>query len=209
VGEGGLGGRKVIRRMQGFIYIAGSFGTVVRSKCGAGKSYIDNDPHFWTNPPTWGICRNDLRKRATLGDYIFFVLPCNASQPQCIFAYLKIKEKISHFDAYRRSNLRSKRMGNKSPNGNIIVDCNGRYNRFDANAHRSKFERIHNEYAVGDQRYSRQLSAAEIFERAPRFMNLLQRVFGRGGNRPIDFISRYGQQLSPAQVRMILRWLGA
>src|SRR5207302_3597272 len=99
--------------MKGFIYIASAFHTVNRSKCGRGGSWVDNDPHFWTNPPTWGICRNDLRKRADPGDYIFFVLPRHGRHPQMIFGYLRIAEpKITHAAAYHRGDLKSKRMGN-------------------------------------------------------------------------------------------------
>jgi hypothetical protein len=106
--------------MKGFIYIASAFHTVNHSKCGRGGSWIDNDPHFWTSPPTWGICRNDLRKRADPGDYIFFVLPRHCRHPQMIFGYLRIAEpKITHAAAYHRTNLKSKRMGNKNPNGKI------------------------------------------------------------------------------------------
>jgi hypothetical protein len=41
--------------MKGFIYIAGSFRTVRRTACGGDASWIDNDPHFWTQPPTWAF----------------------------------------------------------------------------------------------------------------------------------------------------------
>jgi len=27
---------------------------VFKKKCG-GAGWLDNDPHFWTQPPTWGI----------------------------------------------------------------------------------------------------------------------------------------------------------
>ena len=37
--------------MEGRIYIAGAYTTVVNSKCSHGKDWIDNDPHFWTDPP--------------------------------------------------------------------------------------------------------------------------------------------------------------
>src|ERR1700733_13967401 len=128
--------------MKGYIYIASAFETVNRSICGQKGSWIDNDPHFWTSPPTWGICRNDLRARADVGDYVFFILPRHGRHPQMIFGFLNIAEKISHFDAFRRHDLRSKRMGNKMPNGNIIVCANGTYNRFDGGVHKRKFDKI-------------------------------------------------------------------
>ena len=189
------------------MYIAGSFQTVRRAACGGGTGWIDNDPHFWTQPPTWGICRNDLRRKADPGDYIFFVLPRNARHPQSIFAYLCIDQKISHYEAFKRRNLRSKRMGNKSPNGNIIVDETGSYNQFDADAHRHMFERVVREYVVGNSTHSRLLAEENINELAPDFLNLLRRLFGGSGSKPFDFITRYGRQLSANQVRAILQWI--
>jgi hypothetical protein len=47
-----------------------------------------------------------------------------------IFGFLKVAEKISHVEAFSRADLRSKRMGNKTPNGNILVEANGRYSRY-------------------------------------------------------------------------------
>jgi hypothetical protein len=57
--------------VKGYIYIASAFETVNRSACGQKGSWVDNDPHFWTSPPTWGICRNDLRAGAEIGDFVF------------------------------------------------------------------------------------------------------------------------------------------
>lgn len=137
--------------MKGYIYIASAFETVNRSVCGQKGSWVDNDPHFWTSPPTWGICRNDLRAGADVGDFVFFVLPRRGRHPQMIFGFLKVVEKISHIEAFPRPDLRSKRMGNKTPNGNIIVDAGGRYNRFDGGAHKQKFEKIKRHYVVGSE----------------------------------------------------------
>lgn len=196
--------------MKGFIYIAGSFETVNRSKCGRGRAWIDNDPHFWTNPPTWGICRNDLRRKAEKGDYIFFVLPAKAKHPQTLFAYMQIaEEKISHIKAYRRSDLVSKRMGNKSPNGNIIVDRSGKYNPFDGGGHQHMFEKIKNEYAIGDPNNSRFFTGPQIAALARTFLPTLSMILERAGARPIDLITRYGTQLSEQQVHSLLEWANA
>lgn len=192
--------------MKGLMYIAGSFHTVQRNACGGGKGWIDNDPHFWTQPPTWGICRNDLRHRADEGDYIFFVLPRNAQHLQCLFAYMRVAKKITHDEAYRNRYLISKRMGNKNPNGNIIVNEYGRYNRFDGGAHRHMFENIKREYVVSDPINSRLLTSQEIGHLAPSFNPMLQDVFGSWGTMPIRIISRYGRTLNPEQVNEIIRW---
>ena|ERR1035438_4093402 len=110
---------RIPQTRKGYIYIASAFETVNRSVCGQKRSWVDNDPHFWTSPPTWGICRNDLRTGAEIGDVIFFVLPRRGRHPQMIFGFLKVAKKISHLEAFARPELRSKRMGNKMPNGNI------------------------------------------------------------------------------------------
>jgi hypothetical protein len=194
--------------MSNFIYIAGSFETVNRSKCGRGKAWIDNDPHFWSDPPTWGICRNDLRQKTYPGNYIFFVLPKNGKHPQMIFGYMKVEEKISHIDAYHHPQLVLKRMGNKNPNGNIIVDSHGKYNLFDGSAHKNIFDKIKKEYAIGKQETSKFLTANEIKSLAPNFVAKLSQITRKEGNRPIDIISRYGLELSNSQVQQLIAWIG-
>jgi hypothetical protein len=199
--------------LKGFIYIAGAFTTVNRSKCGKGKGWIDNDPHFWTSPPTWGICRNDLRKLAEPGDYVFFVLPVRAQHPQMIFGYLRIAEpKISHAAAYHRPELKTKRMGNKNPNGNILVDANGKYSRFDGNVHKSQFERIKDEYAIGDDNGSRFLDDRSIRSLAPYFVSTLANILGVTASpelTPFKLITRKGRELNARQVKRLLRWLNS
>lgn len=195
--------------MKGYIYIAGAFHTVNRSKCGRGGAWVDNDPHFWTpsEPPTWGICRNDIRKKVEPGDYVFFVLPRHCRHPQMIFAWLQVDKKIKHLEAYHSRGLPSKRMGNKNPNGNIIVDANGRYNRFDGGVHRYKFERIKDDYVVGKPSSSEMLDDQRIRRLAPGFVPTLVSVMGIPGNRAIDVISRAGRTLDERQVSALLSWL--
>ncbi|MFL6232236.1 MAG: hypothetical protein ACJ76N_03810, partial [Thermoanaerobaculia bacterium] len=194
-------------RMKGYIYIAGEFETVNRSVCGQKGSWIDNDPHFWTQPPTWGICRNDFRANSETGDAIFFVLPIKGRHPQMIFAYLTIEKIITHSQAYSMADLKSKRMGNKMPNGNIIVDETDSYNRFDGGVHKYKFHKIRQHYALGDPNTSRMLSPDEINRLAPHFVGRLSQILGRSGRRPIDIISRKGRILTPSQVQELLAWI--
>ena len=188
------------------MYIAGSFEIVIRSKCGRSKEWIDNDPHFWTQPPTWGICRNDLRRKTKPGDTIIFVLPKNGKHPQMIFGYLKIKELLTHLEAYKRNELKSKRMYNKNPSGNIIVDNNGNYNRYDGGVHRQIFEKIKNHYAIGELE-SKLLSVNKIEKLAPSFMDTLKSITGKDGKRPIDIITCHGIELSKKQVKKIINWI--
>ena len=124
-----------------------------------------------------------------------------------IFAYLKIKEKISHFAAYHRKNLRKKRMANKNPNGNIIVNANGNYNLYDGGAHRDIFHKIKDEYVVGDAARSRMLSESEIVRLAPSFVKKLSSITGIKGQRVIDIISRAGRSFTADQVDQLLTWL--
>jgi hypothetical protein len=195
--------------MKGYIYIASAFETVNRSVCGQRNGWVDNDPHFWTNPPTWGICRNDLRAAAAAvaGDVIFFVLPKRGKHPQCLFGYLTIEKIVSHLAAYRDPRLRSKRMGNKHPNGNIIVTADGKYNRFDGQVHFYKWEKIARHYAVGCEGSSRLLTAADIQRKAPSFLPVLRKILGKSGDRAIDLISRRGAKLNPEQVAQLLAWV--
>jgi hypothetical protein len=193
--------------MKGYIYIASAFETVNRSVCGQKGSWIDNDPHFWTLPPTWGICRNDLRSAADVGDFVFFVLPRKGRHPQMIFGFLKVAEKISHIEAFPRPELRSKRMGNKMPNGNIIVEADGSYNRFDGGVHKQKFEKIKRHYVIGSEAESRMLTPEEIRYLAPKFLRELSSILGLRGERAIDIISRKGRVLTGRQVKSLLTWL--
>ena len=197
--------------MKGRIYISGAFRNVSRTRCGGGVGWIDNDPHFWTTPPTWGICRSDLRKLVRPGDYVFFVLPKNADAPQMIYAYLKVKRKVDHLAAYHRPELRRKRMRPSAPgrpNGNIIVDARGRYNPLDGNPdHRKRFRRIREHYVVGDARESEFLSRKRIERLAPRFADELRRVFRTNKRRVIDVISRWGRVMNEEQVDDLSSWL--
>jgi hypothetical protein len=159
--------------MAGYIYIASAFETVNQSSCGQAGSWIDNDPHFWEDPPTWGICRPDLRAGASEEDVVFFVLPKHGRHPQMIFAYLTIKEIITHAEAFSRPELLCKRMGNKTPNGNIIVNARGEYNKFDAGVHFENFDKIKLRYAIGKLTASRMLTSQEIQQFAPSFIEQL------------------------------------
>ena len=98
-------------------------------------------------------------------------------------------------------------MGNKTPNGNIIVDASGGYNRFDAGAHKHRFEKIKMHYVIGDESGSRMLSPREIRIRAPEFLTKLGAVFGVCGERPIDIVSRKGRVMTSRQMKSLLRWL--
>lgn len=191
--------------MKGIIYIAGAFQNLKATDCII-EGEIDNDPHIWTKPYTWGICRPDLRERICIGDYVFFVLSANANLPQMIFSYIKVAKIITHKDAYFEPELRSKRMANKKYNGNIIVDENGDYNRFDLGIHRHNFERIKKRYVVADMSISKKLSGQKIIKESAEFVNNLKHIFEIKSkvNTPIDIISRYGKSLTEIQVHKLI-----
>jgi hypothetical protein len=194
--------------MEGRIYISGVFTTVNRSKCGGGVGWLDNDPHFWTWPPTWGICRTDFRRVVKVGDYVFFVLPKASELPQMVYGYFKVREKIiTHMQAFRRPDLRRKRMGNKVPNGNIIVDAQGRYNRHDGGYHKDRFREIKRYYVIGDGNESEFLSEGRIRQLAPEFVAILNRVFRTRKSSVFGIIGRKGRTMSEEQVSRLLAWL--
>jgi hypothetical protein len=124
-----------------------------------------------------------------------------------IFGFLEIAETLSHIEAFRRPDLHSKRMGNKLPNGNIIVDAGGEYNRFDGGAHRHKFDRIKSHYVVGSEAKSRMLTSEEIRRLAPTFLKTLGSILGVQGARAIDIISRKGSVLTAKQAMALVAWL--
>lgn len=192
--------------MGGRIYISRAFTEIDRTR--ADEVWLDNDPHFWDSPPSWGICRTDYRRTIAIGDYVFFVLGKRSRLPQMIYGYLQVKEKITHEEAYHREALRQKRMGNKNPNGNIIVDEAGRYNRFDKGIHHRRFEHIRQHYIVGDKETSAFLAEEQIRALAPGFVPALNRIFGMNRETPFAILGRSGRRLSDDQVDAILAWMG-
>lgn len=191
--------------MKGYIYIAGGFGTVNRSTCGQKGSLVDNDPHFWTQPPTWGICRNDLRASANVDDVVFFVLPRNGRLPQSIFGYLTIERIITHSQAYATPSLKAD--DEQDAKGQHHCERDGRVQRPDRRDHEHIFHKIKLRYAVGNVSQSRLLTPAEICKLVPSFVEKISQVLGKSGSRPIDIISRWGAFLSPSQVNELLAWL--
>lgn len=99
-------------------------------------------------------------------------------------------------------------MGNKMPNGNILVDADGRYNRFDSGAHKHMFEKIKRYYVVGSETESRILTSEEIRRFAPKFLGTLSSILGVKGDKAIDIFSRKGRVLTGRQVKSLLAWLG-
>lgn len=194
--------------MKGYIYISGAFTTVSRSKCG-GAGWLDNDPHFWTQPPTWGICRTDLRRCVRPDDYVFFVLPKAAELPQMVYGYLRVRERITHVEAYHRPGLASKRMGSgRNPNGNIIVTADGQYNPWDGSAsHKRRFDAIKAHYVIGDPGESDFLTEAKIKRLAPHFLGFLTKLFSASGSSVFEVISRGGRRLDERQVDRLLLWI--
>lgn len=193
-------------KAQGRIYIASAFTNLKYSKCKSNKEWLDNDPHFWGNSaPTWGICRTDFRKQLNTGDYIFYVLPKNIDLPQMIFGYIKILENITHIAAYKR--FPYKRMGNKNPNGNIIVDKFDNYNKYDYGIHKKRFEQIKKYYIVGDKANSRLLEPNEIQNLSMGFLNKLNEAFNTKATNIFAVVGRKGRVLNEKQINILLNWL--
>ncbi|MCZ7398580.1 MAG: hypothetical protein O8C62_02685 [Candidatus Methanoperedens sp.] len=194
---------------EGRIYIAGAYKSLQPQGCSS-KNEVDNDPHFLGGKMTWGICRFDFRNNMHEGDYVFFVLPKHNYDGfgQMIFAYMKIKEIISHKEAFFRTNLHKKRMReNARVNGNILVDENGGYNKLDDGMHYRNFEKIKGHYAIGDEIESRKLDVSEIREKGKTFVHKLERVFGESGDSVFDILGRKGRKMNSKQVQQLLAWL--
>ncbi|MDD1779035.1 MAG: hypothetical protein LUQ65_12790 [Candidatus Helarchaeota archaeon] len=191
--------------MEGRIYISSAFTNLRYVKCRPNRDRLDNDPHFWNFPPTWGICRTDFRRMIGQGDYIFFVLPKHTNLPQMIYGYFKIREHIDHITAYRR--FPKKRMRNGNPNGNIIVNADGSYNRFDNGAHRDRFDEIKKHYIVSDPKHFRFLKPADINRLAPSFLETLNTVFKSNATDIFEVIGRKGRVLRDTQVSKLVNWL--
>lgn len=194
--------------MANWIYIAGVFEHLDNKQ----GQWLDNDPHIWTEPFTWGICRPDLRKFTNRNNYVFFVLPKTSPHPQMIFAYIKVKNIISHYHAFRDLTLKSKRMVNgANPNGNILVDGTGCYNTADEYIHHDRFRQIKREYAVSYVDQSKRLSITKIRNRSKFFLEFLNDLFNLKGNLRKDridkIISRKGRKLTDDQVKKLLKWL--
>lgn len=194
--------------MAGRIYISSAFKSLKRAVCQKDPEQLDNDPHFWNSPPTWGICRTDYRKNCNEGDYIFFVLPKeNNTGKQCIYAYLKVERIISHVIAY--TDFPQKRMGKKNPNGNIIVDAKGNYNLFDRGIHKDRFSKIKKYYVVGEKATSRFLKESEIQTLGDSFNKTLNRIFMTQSKSNFDIITRKGRVLTTQQVKSLLKWINS
>ena len=191
--------------MQGRIYISGAFTNMKNVKCKPNEEWVENDPHLWDDPPTWGICRTDYRRMLDKDDYVFFVLPKNNELPQMIYGYIKIIEKMTHDEAFKR--FPNKRMKNKNPNGNIITDVNGNYNEYDLDIHKDKFESIKQFYILGDKSKSKLLEPKEIKALSNSFLPTLQSIFSNRGEDVFSIIGRKGRVLNSSQINELLDWL--
>jgi len=191
--------------MKGRIYISGVFANLKYVKCRPNVDWLDNDPHFWSSPPTWGICRTDFRGVMSKGDYIFFVLPKKTDLPQMVYGYFKIADHIDHLTAYHL--FPNKRMRETNPNGNIIVNADGTYNQLDGGAHLSRFNQIKKHYIVGEIRDHCFLKPVHIRRLAPLFLNTLNNIFNCDKNEIIKILTRKGRILNESQIYMLMNWL--
>jgi hypothetical protein len=98
-------------------------------------------------------------------------------------------------------------MGNKNPNGNIIVDANGQYNRFDGGVHKDRFEKIKLYYIIGDESNSEFLTEKKIRQLAPGFLSALNKIFESKESSVFNVIGRSGRRISKKLVNRFLAWL--
>jgi len=168
---------------------------------------VDTDPHFWNDPPTWGICRADIRRNVEKQDYVFFTSSASGSNfPQMIFGYMKIKKVIDHHKAFIEFPQKRMRVGAKI-NGNVLVDCSGNYHPGDLGAHEDRFPEFVKHYAVGFKGQSRMLSLDEIRAKAPQFVPTLQKIFGTTKSKAHRIIGQGGRKMTYQQTQDLLTWL--
>ena len=112
---------------------------------------------------------------------------------------------MTHLDAYPL--FRNKRMGNKNPNGNIIVDQKGNYNLFDAGIHKKSFDKIKEYYIVGDKEHSKLLESSKIKNLSATFNDVLNKIFNLKSKSNFEIITRKGRVLNDSQVNFLLEWI--
>ena len=122
-----------------------------------------------------------------------------------IYGYIRIIEKIPHIEAFKR--FPNKRMKNGNPNGNIITDEFGNYNKYDLGAHKNRFESIKQYYLVGDVSHSKFLRVEEIMKLSKYFLPTLQKIFNCNAPDIFSIIGRKGRVLSSSQIIKLLTWL--
>lgn len=193
-----------MRPKEGRIYIASVFDNLDPFN-GQG---VDNDPHFWYSPPTWGICRTDFRSNVLRDDVVFFVSSKNNPNfPQMIFAYLVVSRTITHDQAFIEFPDKRMRKNAVVP-GNILVNSRGNYNKNDGGFHIDRFQEMKNHYVVG-QKTSRLLSPDEINRKAPEFENKIRSIFGQKYefSQAHEIIGQKGRVLNESQIDNLINWL--
>ena len=99
-------------------------------------------------------------------------------------------------------------MKNGNPNGNIITDEFGNYNKYDLGAHKKRFENIKQYYLVGDITESKFIKAKKIKNFASEFLPILKKIFDTNSNTIFQIIGRKGRKLNQLQIHTLLKWLG-
>ena len=194
-------------KIKGYIYIASAFENLKPTGCVI-DGEVDNDPHIWTKPYTWGICKYPNRNNVNKGDYVFFVLGSQSKLPQMIFAYIRVGEIVTHYQAYHMEILKSKRMtGDKKFEGNVLVDSHGNYNIHDKGVHKKTFRKIRFKYVIADMNHSRSLKRNEIVAKAKDFVGRLNKILHKKGNTPYQIITRGGRIITEEQTNQLLEWL--
>jgi hypothetical protein len=183
--------------MKGYIY-------TMYAGADPGHGWVLNDPIF-APVPTLGACVPNIRRNVEEGDYIFAITGRVAGQRQFVVGGFQVAEKIDALTAYNRfPEYRTRRLGDGSTAGNIIVDADGSQSRAD---HHTNFERRLDNYIVGaDPRF---LDKAAEYDRArDETLQVLGGLFGKSGNRVFDIVGRQ-RKMDADQVQELLNWIEA
>ena len=163
------------------------------------------DPYL-DDVPTLGACMPNIRRQVSPGDHIFIISGKVRQAPQLVLGGFEVAEKLdSMVEAFDRfPSLRLHRGENGRPQGNIVVESDGRQHPLDTHPSDTFQERIRN-YIVGKNLIVLK-SRAEMALGREETLPILCQTLGRNGPTPIKVVGRWSR-LDGDQVLSIRDWL--
>jgi hypothetical protein len=170
-----------------------------------GQGWEMNDPIF-DNPPTLGACMPQIRRNVEQNDHIFTISGRTSGVKQYLVGGFQVQEKIDAMlarDRFPQYRQRLKEDGSIS--GNIIVDSEGKQNKFDY--HEGNFQKRIENYIIGKNPIyftkQKEIEAA----RGKETMKILREVFKmKGGSIPFDIIGRW-RKMDENQIELLTSWI--
>lgn len=184
--------------MKGYIY-------TMFAGADPGNGWEMNDPIF-DDPPTLGACMPQIRRNVEQNDHIFTISGRSVGLKQYIVGGFQVQEKINAMIARERFPQYIQRLNEDgSIAGNIIVDANGKQNKFDY--HEGNFEKRIENYIIGkNPLYITKTKSIEA-ARGKETMGILREIFDKkGGEIPFDIIGRW-RKLDETQIHQLTAWI--